>query len=50
LPEYTELPAWIVPGQWLGLHTALAKGLDPDHPRHLSRVVMLDQGEQPVRR
>jgi DeoR/GlpR family transcriptional regulator of sugar metabolism len=35
----------------MGLHTALAKGLDPDHPRHLSRVVMLDdKKDQPIRR
>ena len=49
LPAYAQLPARIVPGQLLGLHTALAKGLDPDNPRHLSRVVMLDEGNQPVR-
>jgi glutamine---fructose-6-phosphate transaminase (isomerizing) len=41
LPEYAQLPAWVVPGQLLGFHTALAKGLDPDKPRHLTRVVML---------
>jgi hypothetical protein len=26
----------------LGFHTGTKKGLDPDYPRHLSRVVILD--------
>jgi len=26
----------------LGLYTGVKKGLDPDVPRHLSRVVILD--------
>ncbi|MGW8225402.1 MAG: SIS domain-containing protein [Anaerolineales bacterium] len=42
LPE--DLPDWlspivcIVPGQLLGLHLALVKGLDPDKPRGLKKV------------
>jgi glucosamine 6-phosphate synthetase-like amidotransferase/phosphosugar isomerase protein len=31
------------PGQLLGLYTGLDKGLDPDAPRNLSRVVTLEQ-------
>jgi glucosamine--fructose-6-phosphate aminotransferase (isomerizing) len=39
-----ELPEWlspftcVVPGQLLALHTTLAKGYDPDHPRGLTKV------------
>jgi len=28
----------IVPGQLFALHLALAAGLDPDRPRHLTKV------------
>ncbi len=42
LPEITRLAAYLVPGQLLGLHTGLKKGLNPDSPRHLSRAVILD--------
>jgi glucosamine 6-phosphate synthetase-like amidotransferase/phosphosugar isomerase protein len=28
--------------QLLGLYTGIKKGLDPDRPRHLSRVVVLE--------
>ena len=41
--ECAGLAARIVPAQLLGLHTGLKKRLDPDHPRHLSRVVILDK-------
>ncbi|MGH7867371.1 MAG: hypothetical protein ACREP9_06970, partial [Candidatus Dormibacteraceae bacterium] len=41
-PEYARLAAHILPGQLVGLHTGLKKGADPDKPRHLSRVVILD--------
>jgi glutamine---fructose-6-phosphate transaminase (isomerizing) len=41
-PELTLLSPSLVPGQLLGLYTGLAKGLDPDFPRHLSRAVILD--------
>ncbi|MGH9452506.1 MAG: SIS domain-containing protein [Terriglobia bacterium] len=40
--EYARLAAHILPGQLVGLHTGLKKGADPDKPRHLSRVVILD--------
>lgn len=40
--EYASLAAHALPGQILGLCTGLKKGLDPDHPRHLSRVVTLN--------
>ena len=41
-PEISLLAPFIVPAQLLGFHTGTKKGLDPDHPRHLSRVVILD--------
>ena len=34
---YAVMPAW----QLLGYHNALAKDLDPDNPKNLSRVVTL---------
>ncbi|MGA8220234.1 MAG: SIS domain-containing protein [Candidatus Acidiferrales bacterium] len=43
--EATELArpaAAIIAGQLLGYHTGIRKGFDPDQPRHLTRVVMLD--------
>jgi len=42
IPEYAWLPIAAFPGQLLGLHLALRKGLDPDQPRHLSQVVVLE--------
>jgi glucosamine--fructose-6-phosphate aminotransferase (isomerizing) len=42
LPELARLAAYIFVGQLTGLYTGLKKGLDPDNPRHLSRVVVLD--------
>ncbi len=42
LPETMRLAAYLVPGQLLGLHTGLKKGLNPDSPRHLSRAVILE--------
>jgi glucosamine--fructose-6-phosphate aminotransferase (isomerizing) len=41
-PEYARLAPYLFVGQLLGLHTGLKKGLDPDSPRNLSRVVLLD--------
>ena len=44
LPIGAQVPEWlypfvtVVPGQWLALHLALVKGLNPDRPRHLSKV------------
>jgi len=43
VPEFSRLAAYTVPGQMLGLATGLKKGLDPDEPRHLARVVMLQE-------
>jgi glutamine---fructose-6-phosphate transaminase (isomerizing) len=43
VPEFSRLAAYAVPGQMLGLATGLKKGLDPDQPRHLARVVMLQE-------
>ncbi len=43
LPELARLAAYVVAGQLVGLCTGLKKGLDPDNPRHLSRVVILDE-------
>jgi glucosamine--fructose-6-phosphate aminotransferase (isomerizing) len=39
--QYSCLASFVIPGQLLGLYTALHKGLDPDNPRNLSRVVVL---------
>jgi glutamine---fructose-6-phosphate transaminase (isomerizing) len=43
LPEVARLAPYIFAGQLTGLYTGIKKGLDPDHPRHLSRVVVLDE-------
>ncbi|PYY08169.1 MAG: hypothetical protein DMG69_15910 [Acidobacteria bacterium] len=43
IPEIVRLAPYVFAGQLLGLYTGLKKGLDPDHPRHLNRVVMLDE-------
>jgi glucosamine--fructose-6-phosphate aminotransferase (isomerizing) len=40
--EYARLAAFVLPGQLLGLYLGLKKGYDPDRPRHLSRVVILN--------
>jgi glutamine---fructose-6-phosphate transaminase (isomerizing) len=42
VPEIATLAASIVPGQLLGCYTGLKKGLNPDAPKNLSRVVLLD--------
>jgi len=38
LPEAVSALAAVVPGQLLALHLSLARGLDPDRPRGLSKV------------
>jgi len=43
LPELVRLAPYVFAGQMTGLYTGLKKGLDPDNPRHLSRVVVLDE-------
>jgi glucosamine--fructose-6-phosphate aminotransferase (isomerizing) len=40
--DLAALPPSVIPAQLLGYFTALRKGLDPDSPKNLSRVVMLD--------
>jgi glucosamine--fructose-6-phosphate aminotransferase (isomerizing) len=42
VPEPLSVAGSIVPAQLLGLHTAIKKGLNPDEPKNLSRVVILD--------
>ncbi len=49
-PEAARLPLYLIAGQLMGLYTGLKKGLDPDRPRNLSRVVVLadaDSSERP---
>ncbi len=43
LPEILRLAPYVFSGQLTGLYTGLKKGLDPDNPRHLSRVVVLNR-------
>ncbi|MFN8009414.1 MAG: SIS domain-containing protein [Terriglobia bacterium] len=43
LAEYARLAAYVFTGQWLGYFTGLKKGFDPDHPRNLNRVVILNE-------
>jgi len=40
-PEIARLIVYVVWGQLLGSYMGLRKGLDPDSPRHLSRVVTI---------
>jgi len=40
--EYARLAPSLMAGQLLGLFTGLKKGFDPDRPRNLSRVVILN--------
>jgi glutamine---fructose-6-phosphate transaminase (isomerizing) len=42
VPEYALIAPFVVPGQLLGLHTGIKKGFNPDEPKNLSRVVILD--------
>jgi glucosamine--fructose-6-phosphate aminotransferase (isomerizing) len=41
VPEIARLAVYVVWGQLLGSYRGLVKGLDPDNPRNLSRVVTL---------
>jgi glucosamine--fructose-6-phosphate aminotransferase (isomerizing) len=41
-PEMATLAPFVIPSQLLGFFTGVKKGLTPDAPRNLSRVVMLD--------
>ena len=49
VPEYARLAPYLFAGQLLGLHAGLKKGLDPDSPRNLSRVVLLDDDKSRVK-
>jgi glucosamine--fructose-6-phosphate aminotransferase (isomerizing) len=42
VPEYARLAAYLPWGQLCGVYTGLKKGLNPDSPRNLTRVVVLD--------
>ena len=42
VPEYARLAAYLLWGQLYGTYTGLKKGLNPDNPRNLSRVVVLN--------
>jgi glutamine---fructose-6-phosphate transaminase (isomerizing) len=41
-PELAWLAPYTVPCQLLGFFTGLRKGLNPDEPKNLTRVVILD--------
>jgi glucosamine--fructose-6-phosphate aminotransferase (isomerizing) len=41
-PETARLAPFVFAAQLAGLYTGLKKGFDPDHPRNLTAVVMLD--------
>jgi glucosamine--fructose-6-phosphate aminotransferase (isomerizing) len=45
VPEVARAVASVIPGQLLGFYTGIKKGLNPDEPRNLSRVVMLESGK-----
>jgi glucosamine--fructose-6-phosphate aminotransferase (isomerizing) len=40
--ELALLAPYVVPGQLLGFFTGVGKGLNPDQPKNLTRVVILD--------
>jgi glucosamine--fructose-6-phosphate aminotransferase (isomerizing) len=42
VPEIALLAPYVVPAQLLGYHSGIKEGLNPDEPRNLSRVVILD--------
>jgi glucosamine--fructose-6-phosphate aminotransferase (isomerizing) len=41
-PEIATLAPFVVPAQLFGFHAGIKKGLNPDRPKNLSRVVLLD--------
>jgi glutamine---fructose-6-phosphate transaminase (isomerizing) len=43
VPELAWLASAVIPGQLLGVHTGIHKGLDPDNPKNLTRVVTLSE-------
>jgi glutamine---fructose-6-phosphate transaminase (isomerizing) len=42
IPEAARAAAMVIPGQLLGFYTGVRKGLNPDEPRNLTRVVTLE--------
>jgi glucosamine--fructose-6-phosphate aminotransferase (isomerizing) len=42
VPSWAAPALYLLPLQLLALERSLAKGLDPDHPRHLTAVIHLD--------
>jgi glucosamine--fructose-6-phosphate aminotransferase (isomerizing) len=42
VPEYARLAAYTIWGQLYGVYNGRRKGLDPDSPKNLTRVVLLD--------
>jgi len=44
VPEAARAAAAVIPGQLLGFYTGVRKGLNPDEPRNLTRVVTLEGG------
>jgi glucosamine 6-phosphate synthetase-like amidotransferase/phosphosugar isomerase protein len=42
IPSWATPALYLLPLQLLALERALAKGLDPDNPRHLTAVIELD--------
>jgi glucosamine--fructose-6-phosphate aminotransferase (isomerizing) len=42
VPELSLMAPFLVPAQLLGFHTGVKKGFNPDEPKNLSRVVILD--------
>jgi glucosamine 6-phosphate synthetase-like amidotransferase/phosphosugar isomerase protein len=40
--ELARLAPYSLPAQLMGFYTGIAKGLNPDHPKNLTRVVVLD--------
>lgn len=44
-PEVARAAALVIPGQLLGFYTGIKKGLNPDEPRNLTRVVTLEAKE-----
>ena len=40
VPEWLAPLVAIVPGQLYAYHLAVARGIDPDHPRNLSKVTL----------
>ena len=48
-PELVRLAPYLFVEQLLGLYTGLKNGFDPDSPRNLSRVVLLDDNKPQVK-